>query len=155
MGKILCSLYWLLTQNLTDSHLLVTDKFLCNVNFTDHETVKNMNKLNSNEANGCGMISMHMIKLCRNSIYRSLGLTLRTCLDKRAFPDVLKKSNIVPVHKNNDCYCRRVVPKNSFKHNRIYVLNNMTQMLQVSKNSNIKINYIQVSIHDTYKWPGH
>ena len=39
------------------------------------------------------------------------------------------------------CYCRRVVPKNSLKHNRIYVLNNITQMLQVSKNSNIKINY--------------
>ena len=45
---------------------------------------------------------------------------------------------------NNDlqwCYCGRVVPKNSLKHNRVYVLNNMTQMLQVSKNSNIKINY--------------
>ena len=51
------------------------------------------------------------------------------------------------------CYCRRVVPKNSFKHNRIYVLNYMTQMLQVSKNSNIKKKLKQVNIHDKYKWP--
>ena len=41
------------------------------------------------------------------------------------------------------------------KHNRIYVLNNITQVLQVSKTSNIKINYMQVSIHDKYKRPGH
>ena len=36
---------------------------------------------------------------------------------------------IVKIGDNNECNCRRVVPKNSFKHNCIYVLNNMTQML--------------------------
>ena len=30
------------------------------------------------------------------------------------------------------------------KSTRVYVLNNMTQMLQVSKNSNIKYNIIQI-----------
>ena len=34
-----------------------------------------------------------------------------------------------------------------FKHSRTYVLNNMTQMLQVNKNSNIKYNIIQVKLN--------
>ena len=55
-----------------------------------------------------------------------------------------------PMHKKystifHDC---RVVPKNSFEHNhnRIYVLNNMMQMLQVNKNSNIKYNTSKIKI---------
>ena len=46
---------------------------------------------------------------------------------------------------NVDYYFRKVVPKNYFKHNGLYVLNNMTQMLYVSKNSNIKYSIIQVN----------
>ena len=42
-------------------------------------------------------------------------------------------------------YCR-VVQKNYFKQNCTYVLNNMMQMLQVNKNSNIKYNIIQVEL---------
>ena len=34
-----------------------------------------------------------------------------------------------------------------FKHYRTYVLNNMTQMLQVNKNSNIKYNMVQVKLN--------
>ena len=41
----------------------------------------------------------------------------------------------------------RLFPKNSFGHNRTYVLNNMTQMLQVNKNNNIKYNIIQVKLN--------
>ena len=48
--------------------------------------------------------------------------------------------------KKGQCYCHKVVLKNPFKHNRSYVLNNMMQMLQVSKNSNIKYNTIQVKL---------
>ena len=45
------------------------------------------------------------------------------------------------------CYCRRFVPKNYFKHNRIeYVLNNMMQMLQVNKNNNIKYNTSKIKL---------
>ena len=38
-------------------------------------------------------------------------------------------------------------PKNYFIHNRTYVLNNMTQMLQAGKNSNIKYDIIQVKLN--------
>ena len=51
---------------------------------------------------------------------------------------------------NRWCYCCRVVPKNSFKHNHIYVLNNIMQMLQVSGKSSIKYNIIQVNIFILY-----
>ena len=40
----------------------------------------------------------------------------------------------------------RVVPKNSFEPNRTYVLSNMTQMLQMNKNSSIKYSIIQVKL---------
>ena len=43
-------------------------------------------------------------------------------------------------------YCR-VVPKNYFKQNCTYVLNNMMQVLQVNKNSNIKYNIMQVELN--------
>ena len=42
---------------------------------------------------------------------------------------------------------RRIVPKSSFKHNHTYVLSNMTQILQVNKNSNNKYNTIQVKLN--------
>ena len=44
------------------------------------------------------------------------------------------------------CYCRRVVQKillNTIAH----ILNNMTQMLQVSKNSSIKYNIIHIKLN--------
>ena len=41
------------------------------------------------------------------------------------------------------CYCRRVVQK-ILLNTIVHILNNMTQMLQVSKNSNIKYNIIHV-----------
>ena len=40
-----------------------------------------------------------------------------------------------------------LLKKNSFKHNRTYFLKNMTQMLQVNKNSNFKYNLIQVKLN--------
>ena len=39
------------------------------------------------------------------------------------------------------------VPKNSFKHNCTYILDNMPQMLQVNKNSTIKYNVIRVKLN--------
>ena len=47
----------------------------------------------------------------------------------------------------SNCICRRVVPKNYFKHNHTYLLNNMTQILQMDKNSNVKYNIIQVKLY--------
>ena len=40
-----------------------------------------------------------------------------------------------------------LLQKTLFKHNRTYVLNKKTQMLQVNKNSNIKYNMIQVKLN--------
>ena len=47
----------------------------------------------------------------------------------------------------SNCFCRRVVPKKSFKDNRTYELNNITQMLQVNKTSNIKYNVIHAKLN--------
>ena len=70
-----------------------------------------------------------------NAMYGKAMENLRNRTDVKL---VSNKKDYLKWTSKPRCYCRRVVPKNSLKYNRIYVLNNMTQMLQVSKNSNIK-----------------
>ena len=43
-----------------------------------------------------------MLKLCAPSIYKPLTLLFQNCLATGEFPNVWKKSNIVPVHKKED-----------------------------------------------------
>ena len=40
-------------------------------------------------------------KLCGSSVCRPLQIIYKSCLDKRNFPQELKKANVVPVHKKN------------------------------------------------------
>ena len=39
-----------------------------------------------------------MLKLCDKSIITPLSILFQNCIDTRTFPDIWKKSNIVPVH---------------------------------------------------------
>ena len=43
-----------------------------------------------------------MIKIWDQSIVKSLSITYQNCLNLGTFPDIWKKSNIVPVHKKGD-----------------------------------------------------
>ena len=43
-----------------------------------------------------------MIKICGQSIVKPLPIIYRNCLNTGTFPDISKKSNIVPVHKKGD-----------------------------------------------------
>ena len=43
-----------------------------------------------------------MIKICDKTIVKPLSVIYKNCIDSGIFPDLWKKSNIVPVHKKGD-----------------------------------------------------
>ena len=48
------------------------------------------------------MISIGMLKICDESICKSLGIIFRSCLENGKFPSEWKKANVVPVFKENN-----------------------------------------------------
>ena len=61
-----------------------------------------MNNLNPNKAHGHDEITIRMLKICGDSIFRPLNIIFKTCLRTGKFPLEWKKANIVPIHKKGD-----------------------------------------------------
>ena len=80
----------------------LTDKRLSMVRFVNTDILKIIQNLNPNKAHGHDKVSIWMLKICGNSLYRPSELILIDCLVNGIFPSVWKKGNIVPVHKKND-----------------------------------------------------
>ena len=75
---------------------------LSSVNFNNVDILKIIKYLNINKAHGHDDISIRMIKLCGQSIVKPLSIIFKNCIDNGIFPDIWKKSNIIPVHKKGD-----------------------------------------------------
>ena len=77
-----------------------------------------------------------------NANRRNKNLTL---MKNAPFSPCISKINntFIDNAEVRDCYCRRVL-QNILLNTIAHIMNNMTQMLQVSKNSNIKYNIIHV-----------
>ena len=58
--------------------------------------------LNTNKAHGHDEISARMIKNCDEALVKPLSLIYKNCIDAGIFPDIWKKSNIVPVYERRD-----------------------------------------------------
>ena len=48
------------------------------------------------------MNELRMIKICDEALVKPLSLIYKNCIDTGVFPDIWKKSNIVPVYKRGD-----------------------------------------------------
>ena len=72
------------------------------INFNNVDILKIIKFLNVSEAHGHDDISIRMIKLCGQSIVKPLSIIFKNCIDNGIFPDIWKKSNIIPVHKKGD-----------------------------------------------------
>ena len=48
------------------------------------------------------MLSIRMLKLCDKSIYKSLNLTFKSCLENGQFPSDWKKAHVVSALKKGD-----------------------------------------------------
>ena len=66
------------------------------------EILKIIRALNIHKAHGHDDISIRMIKICDKSLLKPLILLFQNSANLFYFPNIWKKSNIIPVHKKND-----------------------------------------------------
>ena len=91
--------HWLKILVLATNCKNLTDKLLSNITFTDNDIRKIIKGSDTNKAYGHDMINIHMLKLLRGSVYKSLQLIFRACLDQRISPLCRKNINVVNIHK--------------------------------------------------------
>ena len=80
----------------------LTDKGLSKIKFVSNDILKIIHNLNSNKVHGHDKISIRMLKIFGDSLYRPLELIFNECLANGIFTSDWKKGNIVPVHKKNE-----------------------------------------------------
>ena len=77
------------------------DSTLSTCHFAKEDILQIINNLDSNKAHVHDEISIRMLKICGDSIFRPLNIIFRTCL-RTGIPLEWKKANIVPIHKKGD-----------------------------------------------------
>ena len=58
--------------------------------------------LKVNKAHGHDESFTRILKLCESAITKPFYLIFKNCLSSNTIPDVWKKANVIPVHKNGD-----------------------------------------------------
>ena len=79
---------------------VLPSQLTCRHNFSKKDILQIIR--NSNRAHDHGMISVGMLKVCDDSIYKPLELIFKMRLRNGIFPLELKKANVVPIHKKGD-----------------------------------------------------
>ena len=79
-----------------------TENRLSTISFKDEYVLKIIKSLNINKADGHDNISIRLIQICGAEVVKPLSLTFKNCIQYRIFPNLWKKSNIVPIHKKRD-----------------------------------------------------
>ena len=89
-------------SSLPVNQIFLTQSRLTSIDFDEDELLKIIRALNINKAHGHDDISIRMIKICDKSLIKPLTFLFKTSLRSSHYPDIWKKSNIIPVHKKND-----------------------------------------------------
>ena len=84
------------------SHRFLTQSRLTSLDFNEEEILKIIRALSIDKAHGHDDISIRMIKICDKSLLKPLILLFQNSAKLSYFPDIWKRSNIIPVHKKND-----------------------------------------------------
>ena len=72
------------------------------LDFNEREILKIIRNLNINKAHGHDEISIRMIKICDESLLKPLIILFENSIKSSCYPDIWKKSNVIPSHKKND-----------------------------------------------------
>ena len=86
-------------SSLPVKQIFLTQSRLTSIDFDENELLKIIRSLNINKAHGHDDISIRMIKICGKSLIKPLTFLFKTSLRSSHYPDIWKKSNIIPVHK--------------------------------------------------------
>ena len=79
-----------------------SNESLSSIAFEINDIEKIIKNLDPNKSHGHDMLSILMLKLCGESIYKLLNLIFKSCLETGQFPSDWKKANVVPVFKKGD-----------------------------------------------------
>ena len=89
-------------SSLPVNQIFSTQSNLMSLDFNENELLKIIRALNINKAHGHDDISIRMIKIYDKSLIKALMLIFKKSIRSSCYPDIWKKSNIIPVHKKND-----------------------------------------------------
>ena len=84
------------------NQFFLTQSRLNSIGFNEDEVLKILRVLNVHKAHGHNDISIRMIKICDKSLLKLLIILFPNSAKSSYFPDIWKRSNIIPAHKNND-----------------------------------------------------
>ena len=73
--------------------------------FEEDDILKIIRNLNIDKAHCHDNISIRMLKICHSVVVEPLSLIFKNCIDSGIFPNLWKKSHIIPTHKKNDKRC--------------------------------------------------
>ena len=76
-----------------------SNESLHSITFEINDIEKIIKNLEANKSHGHDMLSICMLKLCGESIYKPLNLIFKSCLKTCQFPQDWKKANVVTVFK--------------------------------------------------------
>ena len=79
-----------------------SNESLSSITFETNDIEKIIKNLDPNKSHGHDMLSIRMLKLCGESIYKPFNLILKSCLKTGQFPSEWRKANVVPVFKKGD-----------------------------------------------------
>ena len=77
----------------------MTQARLRSLDFNEGKIVKIIRALNINKAHGHDGISIRMIEICDESILKPLLILFKNSLKFSYYPDIPRKSNIIPAQK--------------------------------------------------------
>ena len=81
------------------NQMFLTQSRLNYIDFNEDEILKIIRALNKHKAPGHDDISIRMIKVCDKSLLKPLMLLFENSTKSSCYPDIWKRSNIIPVHK--------------------------------------------------------
>ena len=84
---------------LPTNQMFLTQARLQSFDLNEDEILKIIKALNVNKAHGHDGISIRMIKTCDKSILKPLLILFQSSFKLSCYPDICKKSNIIPAHK--------------------------------------------------------
>ena len=87
---------------LPTNQLFMTQARLRFLDFNEGKILKIIRARNIKKAHGHDDISIRMIKICDESLLKPLLILFKNSLKLSYYPDIWKKSNIIPAHKKND-----------------------------------------------------
>ena len=93
---------FLLNNVLLTNQLFMAQARVRSLGLNEGEILKIIRAVNINKAHGHDGISIRMIKICDESLLKPLLILFKNSLKLSYYPDIWKKSNIIPAHKKDD-----------------------------------------------------